>query len=354
MARKDLSLVNLLCVPFLWAFFTFIQKNSLLTLLVIKCMVTPHQQEIPGYPAGIWEVNSILTLSNGDSIRLYRLGTQSLKTVYPPHLTQFRFLVQTLVVTWASDQSMIGSDDPSSGLIYLLERLIDALPASMPSPGLHSHIISIYSPVSKFSKLCLFVFSYRGVITWSWLIKSLAFGNWSNLQSLSPLWGLGETESSNTLITGLASWQLAPILRFKIYLINITKDSFYCSHHLKNSKGFQASQVALGVKYLSAKAGGIRESVLLCLGWENPWEEGMVTRFSVLVWRIQCTEEFGGLQSIGLQRARHDRSNLAFTHSKRFFRALCQEVGGSQSQFTFPITSQVRKGHLVNSPTEKC
>lgn len=158
MAGKDLSLVNLLCVPFLWAFFTFIQKNSLLTLLVIKCMVTPHQQEIPGYPAGIWEVNSILTLSNGDSIRLYRLGTQSLKTVYPPHLTQFRFLVQTLVVTWASDQSTIGSDDPSSGLIYLLEKLIDALPASMPSPGLHSHIISICSPVSKFSKLRLFGF----------------------------------------------------------------------------------------------------------------------------------------------------------------------------------------------------
>ena len=76
------------------------------------------------------------------------------------------------------------------------------------------------------------------------------------------------------------------------------------------------------VKYLSAKAGDIRDSGLICLGWENPWEEGMVTYFSVLAWRILHTEELGGLQSIGLQRVGHDRSNLACTHSKRFFRVL--------------------------------
>ena len=201
MAGKDLSLVSLWCVPFLWVFFTFIQKNSLLTLLVTKCMVTPHQQEIPGYPAGIWEVNSNLTLSNGDSIWLHRLGAQSLKTVYPPHLTQFRFLVQTLVVTWASDQ--LGSDDSSSDLIYLLERLIDAkLPCPLQACTLTS---SPYIWQSQSYPNRVFLVFYRGVITWSWLIKSLAFGNWSNLQSLSPFWGLGGTESSNTLITGLAS-----------------------------------------------------------------------------------------------------------------------------------------------------
>ena len=43
-----------------------------------------------------------------------------------------------------------------------------------------------------------------------------------------------------------------------------------------------------------------------CLGWENPVEEGMATRSSILAWRITWTEEPGGLQSTGLQRARHD------------------------------------------------
>ena len=38
------------------------------------------------------------------------------------------------------------------------------------------------------------------------------------------------------------------------------------------------------------------------LGWEDPLEEGMTTHSSILAWRIPCTEEPGGLQSIGLQR----------------------------------------------------
>ena len=35
-------------------------------------------------------------------------------------------------------------------------------------------------------------------------------------------------------------------------------------------------------------------------------EEGMATHSSVLAWRIPRTEEPGGLQSIRLQRVRHD------------------------------------------------
>ena len=42
------------------------------------------------------------------------------------------------------------------------------------------------------------------------------------------------------------------------------------------------------------------------LDWEDPLEEGMATHSSVLAWRIPWTEEPGGLQSIGLQRAGHD------------------------------------------------
>ena len=41
------------------------------------------------------------------------------------------------------------------------------------------------------------------------------------------------------------------------------------------------------------------------LGWEDPLEEEMSTRSSILVWRIPWKEETGGLQSIGLRRVRH-------------------------------------------------
>ena len=42
------------------------------------------------------------------------------------------------------------------------------------------------------------------------------------------------------------------------------------------------------------------------LGWEDPLEEGKATHSSILAWRIPWTEESGGLQSMGLQRVRHD------------------------------------------------
>ena len=42
------------------------------------------------------------------------------------------------------------------------------------------------------------------------------------------------------------------------------------------------------------------------LGWEDPLEKGMATHSSILAQRIPWTEEAGGLQSIGLQRVRHD------------------------------------------------
>ena len=41
-------------------------------------------------------------------------------------------------------------------------------------------------------------------------------------------------------------------------------------------------------------------------GWEDPLAEGMATHSSILAWRIPWTEEPGRLQSMGLQRLRHD------------------------------------------------
>ena len=42
------------------------------------------------------------------------------------------------------------------------------------------------------------------------------------------------------------------------------------------------------------------------LGWEDLLEEEMATHSSILAWKIPWTEEPSGLQSIGLQRVRHD------------------------------------------------
>ena len=42
------------------------------------------------------------------------------------------------------------------------------------------------------------------------------------------------------------------------------------------------------------------------LGQEDPLEEGVTVHFSILAWRIPWTEEPGGQQSTGLQRARQD------------------------------------------------
>ena len=43
----------------------------------------------------------------------------------------------------------------------------------------------------------------------------------------------------------------------------------------------------------------------LILG-QDPLEKGMALYFSIVAWRILCTEEAGGLQSMGLQRVGHN------------------------------------------------
>ena len=50
----------------------------------------------------------------------------------------------------------------------------------------------------------------------------------------------------------------------------------------------------------------MEEMLVPSLGSEDPMEEGMATHSSILAWRIPRTEEPGGLQSMGLQRVRHD------------------------------------------------
>ena len=84
--------------------------------------------------------------------------------------------------------------------------------------------------------------------------------------------------------------------------------------------------ICITMQCLKGFPGGasVKESICQCmrherwvppLGWEDHLEQGRATHSSILAWRIPCTENPGGLQSIGLHRIRHYWSNLAWMHS---------------------------------------
>ena len=74
-----------------------------------------------------------------------------------------------------------------------------------------------------------------------------------------------------------------------------------------------ASPVAQTAKNLPA----MRETQVRSLGWEA-LEKGMATHSSTFAWRIPWTEEPGRLQSMGLQRVRHDRGTNMFIFTSPF------------------------------------
>ena len=65
------------------------------------------------------------------------------------------------------------------------------------------------------------------------------------------------------------------------------------------------------VKNLSANAGDAGDVGLIPELVDL--EKGMATYSSILAWKIPWTEEPGGLQSMGLQRVRHDWVTNTFT-----------------------------------------
>ena len=50
----------------------------------------------------------------------------------------------------------------------------------------------------------------------------------------------------------------------------------------------------------------MQETQVQCLGRKDALEKGMATHSSILAWEIPWTEEPGGLQCMGLQRAVQD------------------------------------------------
>ena len=60
------------------------------------------------------------------------------------------------------------------------------------------------------------------------------------------------------------------------------------------------------VTHLVKNPPAMQETQVKSLGWEDSLEKGTAILSSILSWRIPWTEEPGGLQSMGLQRVRHD------------------------------------------------
>ena len=82
------------------------------------------------------------------------------------------------------------------------------------------------------------------------------------------------------------------------------RDNCYCQwNKLKKPKSWEfVSLMAQMVKNLPA----MQEIWVQFLGREDPLEKELATHSSILAWRTPCTEEPGGLQSIGSETVGHD------------------------------------------------
>ena len=94
---------------------------------------------------------------------------------------------------------------------------------------------------------------------------------------------------------GHLSWMLASPGHLRNQLVNVPhKDSLII---------FMDSQLE------ASHTVGLWETWVQFLGWEDPLEKEMATHSSILAWEIPWTEEPGGVQSMGMQRVRHDWSD---------------------------------------------
>ena len=101
---------------------------------------------------------------------------------------------------------------------------------------------------------------------------------------------------------------------------------------------YWTSLVAQMVKHLPT----VRETWVRSLGWEDLLEKEINTHSSTLAWKIPWTEEPGRLQSMGLQRFRHDWAtslhslhSYILDHEKKYF------------SWNFNPKTQIHISHMV-------
>ena len=100
----------------------------------------------------------------------------------------------------------------------------------------------------------------------------------------------------------------------------------------------------------------LREMQVLFLCQEDPLEEEMATHSSILVWKIQWTEEAGMLQSMGLQRAGYDWANehacaITFMVDRDTFS--CYRIGEYVNRYILGETCMIYPNFLLSWPS-KC
>ena len=131
------------------------------------------------------------------------------------------------------------------------------------------------------------------------------FSNQPDLRIRWPkYWSFSFNISSSNEHPGLISFRmdLLDLLAVQGTLKSLLQHHSSKASILQCSAFFGASMVAQVVKRLPA----VQETQVQSLGWEDPLEKEMATHSSTLAWKIPWSEERGRLQSIGLQRVRHD------------------------------------------------
>ena len=101
--------------------------------------------------------------------------------------------------------------------------------------------------------------------------------------------------------------------------------------------------VAQMIKNLPA----MQETQVRSLGLEDPLEKGMAVHSSILAWRIPWTEEPGGLQSVGLQRIRHNWVTNTITTIPITFSSPCWARAKSLWQVVFASNETLNSSLMV-------
>ena len=82
--------------------------------------------------------------------------------------------------------------------------------------------------------------------------------------------------------------------------------NFLCTSHCVDWHCLFGLPTDGAVERISLPMQETQETWVQSLGWEDPLEEGLATHSNILAWKVPWTEEPGGLQSMGSQRAGHD------------------------------------------------
>ena len=155
------------------------------------------------------------------------------------------------------------------------------------------------------------------------LVWKCTFGEWP--KDLRELY-------NGSLVTTLKKSGVLALNNNSLYFFKIFSLKFFTIHYFNvsrlvgNRKGFLVAQM---VKNPPAIWETWVQPLQFRRPWEDPLEKGMVTHSSTLTWRIPWTEEPGRLQSMGLQRVRHNFHFHQFHWWNIHFHQSAWLVGGS-------------------------